>query len=255
LLPEAVRTIRQQSPKLDSLLALLASLTGQAVESLQDEVADHIAARIFFLLLEEARDSPGFDVLEERLAARLPTELRSRNLSEAIAQASVNSGLPAAILSSGLRRLPYPIRERISRDQGNRCAVCGIAFQADVPAGRTASECEPSLDHAVPLKLGGDQAANLRITCTLCNSIKGASIHVGENGRVWIGNSVYVSYSRTVAFWTLARDKRCTAAGCTAGPGMVRLFAVRAGGRAAVTLDNCIARCERHLSGQHVIQY
>ena len=241
---------------LPDLVELLSDLTGRAVAENTQELETHVAARIVFLLLGEVADASNFGVLSRRLAARLRrSEPEIASLAGALVESlSCMTGAEVG-RREGLGRLGYSSRRLLYQRQGYRCAVCGWEFRAEPGSERTESEAQATLDHVVPFRLGGDQRANLWILCGLCNAIKGSCVHVGEYGRVWIGNHVYWSSERATAFWVFLRDQHCRSLDCGEGPRSGRLFATRSGDRGKWTLDNMLTKCESHARGLDVVRY
>jgi 5-methylcytosine-specific restriction endonuclease McrA len=256
LIPAPVEEILKIRSSVPDLLSLLSKLTGRRERDLASEIQSHLATRIFFLLLDRAVDSPNYDSLEKRL--RTVVEGSSEDvdgLARALAYtvASIESSkLPR---TASLNELPYTVRRRLFDAQGNRCGVCGIDFREPPPVWRSHEEGLPTLDHRVAYRLGGEQSSNLWIVCALCNAIKGAAIHVGERGRLWIGNYIFWNWPRAVAFWSLLRDRSCTLAECLADSASTHLRVVRRGDRGVWSLDNCMTVCSNHAAEYRAIDY
>ena len=157
---------------------------------------------------------------------------------------------------SSLLDLPYYQRKRLFEQQGSRCAVCGWPFDSQTLEHRTRGEAQPVLDGTrQPHRIGGDRATNLWILCGLCNAIKRESVHVGENGRVWIDNTVYPPRQRAIAFWAMWRAGRCEHRQCGRFPKVSKLFAVRLREWGVWNLDTCSVRCDVHVERCDVIRY
>lgn len=249
-----VTEVLRQAPSLDELVKLLAELSGRAQDDVRHELAEHLGARVAFLLLGDVMDAPNYTTLEARLAKRsLKSATNLAPLAGHLAQAAALVEAASITKKVSLRDLPYPIRQRLVGLQNNRCGICGWAFGDDVPPWRSQDECAATLDHRVPFRLGGERVENLWILCALCNSIKESRVHVGEHGRVWLNNHVYYLGERPVAFWTLSRERRCCV--CGAGPEATRLRVRRRNGSGAWVLDNCETICIGHAELGGAIDY
>jgi 5-methylcytosine-specific restriction endonuclease McrA len=256
VLPAAVNEILDLKPQLGDLLELLSELTGRSVDENMREIQEHVAARVFFLLLGDISDAPNFEILSGRISRRLGIPASQiTSLVEALVQALLNTGASEVGRRRSVRDLPYTSRRELYERQGHRCAVCGWDFRGVPGVDRTEAEAKATLDHVVSYRLGGDYMTNLSIVCGLCNSVKGASIHVGEHGRVWIGNHVYWASERTAAFWTFLRDRRCRRPTCARDASTARLYAVRWENRGPWTLDNLITSCEEHRRVADAVRY
>jgi hypothetical protein len=255
MLPTAAREVLRLTPDIDGLLRLLSQVTGRPNDELAAELRTHLAARIAFLLLGEVEDAPNYNVILKRLTARLRISSPLEPLTDAIARTLLSLDAAADVRRMGLLELPYPARQHLFQRQGHRCAVCGWKF-ADMSARRgTLLEGSPTLDHRIPYRVGGEHLENLWILCGLCNSIKEATIHVGEHGRVWSNNYIYFPRVRAVAFWTFVREGVCRSHGCGAPPATARLYVERLRHRGAWILDNCTVRCELHVTPSESIDY
>jgi hypothetical protein len=251
----ATREIRQLHPRLVDLLRVLAGLSGRSADEVSEELESHLAARICFLLLGELDGASSFEVIQRRLTRRLQRD--SKDMSDLVqALASTLVSIDSADLAqrSTLLDLPYPTRQKLLALQRGRCAICGWEFGRDLGT-RTPYEAYATLDHRDPYRLGGDQLSNLRILCGLCNSVKEAAVHVGEQGRVWINNHVYGSPGRAAAFWAMARDSRCRIDLCDETARSSRLFAQRIRGSGPLILDNLTVRCSTHADQLEAIPY
>lgn len=255
-LPSAVEEVLRLRPNLDGLVDLLGALTGRSAPDSLREIEEHVATRIFFLLLGEIADAPNYDVLAARVAQRLgmgaPT---TRPLVEALVHTLLNTGAAEVGRRQSVNDLPYHVRRQFYQRQGHRCAICGWSFDLPPGSDRTDYEATPTLDHVIAYRLGGDGHGNLWIVCGLCNGTKAASIHVGEFGRVWIGNHVYWSSERTAAFCAFLRDRRCRVGECKRLARETRFFALRLQNRGQWTLDNMITSCQEHVRDYDVVHY
>ncbi len=253
---EAIDALQDLVPSDGELIELLSALSGVGEEQIAGELKTHLATRVCFLLMGELVDAPNFDVAQLRLAGRVGTDrTRIAHLTKALARCTRTMAASTVTRRLSLTDLPYPVRKDLQSRQNHRCAVCGLGFRNPVPAGRTPEECNPSLDHVVPHRLGGDSLDNLQILCSLCNGAKSATLHIGEHGRVWIDNFVYGDSPRLVAFWTLARRKTCAYRGCGIGALESRLFVARIGDRGPWVVDNCEVRCSEHHVGTTLLSY
>ncbi len=256
MLPSAVRTVLGIAPEIEDLLALLASLSGRPTGSLRQELKEHLASRVFFLLLAELGAAPNFSAIRNRLQTRLRFSQETLDeLSTQLADAQASVEAYFTLTGAGIGDLPYTMRRTITQRQRGRCAICGWPFYASTTPERTDADARPTLDHEVPLKLGGDQAPNLRITCGLCNRLKSSAIHIGVHGNVWIDDFVYGDSPSRSAFWTLVRDGRCTRASCEVGPSSGRLFVVRQRNLGPWVPDNCLTLCENHVEVRDALPY
>lgn len=256
MIPKAVNELLRIYPGLEDLIALLCDLTDRPKQDTELEIKQHLASRVFFLLLGEIASAPNFVVLEERIRSRL--QLPQHTLTElADVMATTVTSVDSAGIGrrSSLNDLPYPIRKAIFRRQGNRCAICGWDFSTREIESRSTASAQPTLDHKIPHRIGGDRDDNLWVVCGLCNSIKAENLHVGERGKVWIDNHVYMHRLQAVAFWTLMRDGRCKELNCGKEPSVSRLFVIRARNRGAWVLDSCTTRCEEHVIKDDAIVY
>jgi len=242
----------------ETLLELLGRLSDRPSEDVESEVREHLALRIAFILIAEAEGAPNFSLVEQRVRERLrgvpPENLRmlTRALALSMSQIDSWSDTPRA----ALMELPYPVRQRMLRAQGDRCALCGWPFADEATAGnRSEPECSPTLDHRIPYRIGGNTEENLWILCGRCNAIKEAALHIGEHGRIWTNNYLYLSRPRVVAFWTFTRDRQCRVPGCGAGPSQTRLFCARCSARGEVVVDNCRTLCEQHRDPDNGVEY
>jgi 5-methylcytosine-specific restriction endonuclease McrA len=240
----------------EELLEVLSRLSGRSVEELESELREHLAVRISFLLLGEARGASNYFVLEKRVRDRLTLEgTEVKRLAGALALSASQVDAWNEEPRTALTELPYPVRQRMLRRQGARCAICGFRFGKENTGRRSTLESMPTLDHRVPYRVGGNAERNLWILCGLCNRIKEAAVHVGEHGRVWSNNFVYFSRSRVVAFWTFVRDKGCRSTGCEKGPGSSRMFCRRRSLKCEVVVDNCMTLCEEHQKLDDIVDY
>jgi len=254
MLPAAAQEVLRLQPNIDGLLSLLAQITSRPVSELESELKTHLAARICFVLLGEVETATNYDVIVRRLAARLGTPHAIEPLTDAVARTLIFLDSAGDGRRLGLADLPYPIRRELFMRQGYRCAVCGWKFSGPAPVSGS-KERAPTLDHRIPHRIGGEQIENLWILCALCNSIKEATIHVGEHGRIWSNNYVYSPRLRPVAFWTIMRERFCRESSCNAGPNGIRLYVERIHHRGAWVLDNCTVRCSLHVTPSESIDY
>jgi|SRR5262245_22663518 len=255
MLPTAARELLRLTSGIDGLLRILSQVTGRPVEELEAEVKSHLAARISFLLLGEVEDASNYNIILKRLTARLRISSSLEPLTDAIANTLLCLGTAADVRRLSLLDLPYPARQQILQRQGRRCAICGWSFTESASHRKTSAEASPTLDHRIPYRVGGEHLDNLWILCGLCNSIKEATIHVGEHGRIWSNNYVYFPRLRAVAFWTFVREGQCRKEGCAASAAVSRLYVERLRHRGAWILDNCIVYCEQHVTVSESIDY
>ena len=80
MIPKAVNELLRIYPGLEDLIALLGDLTDRPTQDTELEIKQHLAARVFFLLLGEIANAPNFVVLEERIRSRL--QLPQNKLTE-----------------------------------------------------------------------------------------------------------------------------------------------------------------------------
>lgn len=248
MLKRTVETLLQLHPTVDSLSAAIAGASGLKKDAIEDEVKEHLATRLAFLLLGEIASVSNYDAFEARIRRRLPATGQDVTvLVESLAALLSNTLAAESCRKPGIADLPYPVRKSMLRAQRHRCAVCGFSFLDDESDGnRSPQENAPTLDHRVPFRLGGDELANLWILCGRCNSTKEARVHVGESGRPWINNFVYSTSTRSLAFWTMWRDRQCTEVGCEGAPNTTRLYVQRRNERGEWFLDNLVTRCGIH---------
>ena len=246
--------ITQRAPTVDALLALLSELSGRPAEALRKELVEHLAARLAFLLLGDVLGAPNYGAIESRVAHRFGVDAPSvSSLAAELAQTAAWIEAADVARKLSLRDLPYPLRQRLFAQQRNRCGVCGWCFSDEPPAWRSPEECQATLDHRTPFRLGGEALDNLWILCALCNLLKESRAHVGEHGRVWINNHVYYDGPRPVAFWTLKRDSHCVL--CGSGPQDVRLRVRRRNDAGVWVVDNCESICVEHADTRGAIDY
>jgi hypothetical protein len=250
MLPDVATLLAKIYGSTETLTAEIARLSSRDLAVLKSEITNHLALRFAFLVAGELSGSGNYPQIRERLSKLLPdrTEQQIDTLSGEFAKLLITIDSSDAGQKLGLQGLPYPTRRRIYELQGHRCAVCGWGFRTANITEREDWECVPCLDHIVPHRVGGEQLKNLRITCTLCNTIKEATLHIGEQGRVWTNNYVFRPQSRAVAYWTLVRDQRCTTPDCGNAPSNAQLFVERISSRGLWVVDNCRTRCHKHLS-------
>lgn len=256
MIPKAIDELIRIYPDLKDLIALLGNLTDRPTQDTELEIKQHLAARVFFLLLGEVANAPNFVVLEERIRSRLQLpQHKLTDLTDVMATTVTSVDSASIGRRSSLNDLPHPIRKTLFRNQGNRCAICGWNFLIKNLESRTPVTAQPTLDHKIPHRIGGDRDDNLWILCGLCNSIKAENLHVGERGKVWIDNHIYMHRLQAVAFWTCMRDGQCKEPNCGKEPNTSRLFVVRRRNRGAWVLDNCETRCEEHVRKDNAIVY
>lgn len=242
-----IAELKKSAPTSDRLLELLAELSGRTLGDVTTEIDDHLASRIGFLLLGEIAGAENFETMLTRLRHRLNMSLSDATaLAQELAETAASIEAASIRRKAGLRDLPYPMRQRLFAQQNSRCGVCGWKFADEVPTWRQPEECQATLDHRTPYRLGGERIENLWVLCGLCNLLKDSRVHVGEHGRLWINNHVYWEGQRAVAFWTLWRDRSCSV--CDASASTTRLT-VRLRGAGAWVVDNCQAVCVAHSSG------
>lgn len=247
--PAGVENLLEAWPTLDEQIALLAEVAGVESDELRHEITLHVAIRVYFLLLSETRLAENFDEICRKLRQRLGENLNIDELARKLAMTQARSaGVPGGG-RVGLASLPYPVRRALYDQQGHRCAVCGWHFDSPDPLRL------PTLDHRIPRRLGGDTYDNLEILCRLCNTMKRELLHIGEQGRVWTNNHVYLANPRAVAFWTIARVRRCLVQDCFLDSAKARLFAVLKNPEAAAVVDNCTVVCESHTVGREALAY
>jgi hypothetical protein len=253
-LSQLAAEVLRKAPSIEDLLALLTDLSGRAQDELRAELSEHLATRVAFLLLGDVLDAGNYSIVQDRLARRFGAARGDVTaLADELAHTMARIDAAGISRKSGLRDLPYPIRRRLFATQNNRCGICGWCFADDVPSWRCEAECQATLDHRVPFGFGGERLENLWVLCSLCNTIKAARTHIGENGRVWINNHIYYEAKRPVAFWTMRRDKKCV--DCSMGPGATRLQVQRRNQLGAWVVDNCRTVCPAHSSGGSVLDY
>lgn len=255
MLPGAIAEIRRLFDSPMALLEFLGKVNGRGLEETEDELENHLALRVLFVLIGEVETAANHRVLEARLTRLLAADSKrikalAAQLSSVIANRAASSTEPR----SGVGDLSHTSRRAIYERQRSRCAVCGWDFSGG-GSERSSKEGSPTLDHIVPYRLGGDALCNLQIVCGLCNAAKRERCHVGENGPVWSNNHVYWQRRRAIAFWTLIRDGRCCVSECGAGPSQSRLYVTRKNDRGAWLLDNCITMCDDHVGSFTAIQY
>lgn len=261
MLPEPAKCLLESSAGIADLVGLLSRLSGRSTDETVTELREHLASRIFFLLLSDIATASSYTTIERRVSSRLEgTTHDPKRVSTLLAETLGRIEASSVARRSSLGDLPYPTRRSLFDRQNNRCAVCGWSFSTfPLPSHRSSTEAEATLDHIIPFRLGGDRRENLGVLCGLCNSIKNAAIHVGERGRVWIDNFIYgqtrVNYRRSVAFWTLARDKVCRWDSCNNGAFDGQLFAVRRDNTGGWVLDNCVTCCSLHLGEFEALDY
>lgn len=257
MFPQAARELMRVCGGLDGLLSHLALLAGRPKEDLLREIEEHVAARLFFLVVGELQDASNYDSIGSRLGHALPgiPPAELARLHEFFAATVVHIEAAQLGRRSSLADLPYYQRQKLFRAQAYRCAVCGWSFEHNRDSRRSDAEIQPVLDHRVPYRIGGDRAENLWILCGLCNAIKREYFHVGESGRIWIDNTVYPARERAIAFWTFWREPSCTHTLCTRSARDGRLYATRVRQGGAWTVDTCRTRCAVHAKGLDVIAY
>jgi hypothetical protein len=256
MLQKALDELRALYPNVQDLIAALSQVCGRGQDEMEEEIAFHISLRTLFLLLGHVESAPNYRAAQHRLARCLGhSEADLHALSAAIANVRLSLRGAEGATQAGVADLSYVERQRLLRRQGSRCAVCGWPFESSDMEHRSPQQAQVTLDHVIPFRLGGDGFPNLRLVCGLCNSIKQAKLHVGEQGLVWTNNYIYWPRRKTVAFWTFERDLGCRVSDCTIGPATGRLFAVRRGDRGPWSFDNCTTVCETHADGLQFVEY
>src|SRR5262245_20878406 len=128
-LPPAVREVLRLWNSTETLLGVLSQLSGRPVGELEAELCEHLAVRIGFLLLGDLASATNFGVLEKRLGERLDLgEEPARRLAQFLACSASQIDSWTEGPRRTLADLPYPLRQRMLRRQGNRCGVCGWPF-------------------------------------------------------------------------------------------------------------------------------
>ncbi|MCP9784950.1 HNH endonuclease [Cyanobium sp. N5-Cardenillas] len=236
------------------MIKLVAHLSCQEEQAVRNELLQHLGSRAFFLLLAEISHAPNFFAIQNRIANSLMRSNDEVNsIVTEVSRTHVSMSSASLGRRSSLRDLTPEQKRRLLQSQQNRCGHCGWNFNSQEET-RTKYQSQPTLDHKVPYRIGGDHDSNLWILCGLCNSMKKASIHIGESGSVWIDNAAYPAPRGLVAFWVLWRHRHCTATGCRKGPSDARLFVTRLNNAGPWVPGNCTVRCAEHHTG-NVINY
>lgn len=117
---------------------------------------------------------------------------------------------------TGWAQLHYKRKDELLKSQNGRCRVCGKRLVTGSSADQLAS---PEVDHIVPFALGGDKAANLRVICKQCNSVKSNNISYINSDVVSLNYFIKKQPEAkpyAVKYWVFERDSsRCTEASCT----------------------------------------
>ncbi|WP_109485781.1 HNH endonuclease signature motif containing protein [Occallatibacter savannae] len=255
MLPAPIVTLLQLYPSIPDLLSILQRWSDRSADDAEQELKEHLASRIFFLLLSDIETAPNFTAACRRIESRLGLSANTaEQLTEELSIIASRLRTLSSVRASGLSDLPYTVRRKLLDRQAHRCVVCGWHFRNQALHNRQPQHASPTLDHIVPYRIGGDGLSNLRIICGLCNAVKGDRMHIGERGRVWSDNFIFLHNLKVVAFWAMVRDGRCEVGGCAATPEQTRLFVSRRLGKGQFVIDNCITRCELHASAD-VIDY
>lgn len=251
-----VKELLRLQPELDDLIVVLADLTSRSTDEIRREIEEHVAWRTIFVLLGLLETAPNFDALEKRAMTLLGRRISdSTDLIGSLATTLLEIEAAQLVPRTSIRDLTHTRRQALLEAQGYRCAVCGWDFSDPTPETTNGSHRDPTLDHKIPIRLGGDGRLNLWILCNLCNSIKREYVHVGETGPVWIDNHVYWGREKATAFWTMYRDRSCTEAECEDGPQRGRMRVVRRGDRGPWVLDNCLTKCSVHVRRNQSLPY
>lgn len=249
MLPNIAMVVGGLVGSIDDLIEEIGRLSGRSEDAVRAEVSTQLALRLSLLILGELEGSVNYSVVKQRIQSLFPkvsdTKLNSTVDSFAKALVLVESSEVGPKLR--LQDISYPTRRKLFARQGNRCGICGWSFQQSNYTEREEWAGQPCLDHKVPNKIGGEKSENLWITCSLCNTLKEAALHIGEHGRIWSNNALFRKRGRSVAFWTLIRDGKCSQASCDVGPNKDQLFVERVSNRGAWVADNCRTRCISHL--------
>src|SRR5262245_33440532 len=130
-----VAEVLREAPSLDQLLDLLQELSGRSAQELRQEITEHVAARVAFLLLGDALGTQNYLTLEARMRTRLAPHVAAyKAITKELAQTAAWIEAAHRDRKTSLRDLPYPVRQRLFKTQNNRCGVCGWSFLEDLPA-------------------------------------------------------------------------------------------------------------------------
>jgi 5-methylcytosine-specific restriction endonuclease McrA len=251
-----VKELLVREPELDGLIVCLANLTGRSTEAIRQEIAEHVAWRTIFVLLGLLETAPNFDALERRAITLFGGRISDpTSLIGSLATTLLEIEAAQIARRTSIRDLTHVKRRALLEAQGNRCAVCGWNFTTSAPEISNGNRRDPTLDHKIPIRLGGDGRPNLWVLCHLCNSIKREYVHVSETGPLWIDNYIYWGREKATIFWTMFRDKSCTNVKCKSGPQHDRMYVVRRGDRGPWVLDNCVTKCSAHVRHDQAFEY
>ena len=207
-----------------------AECLGLSREELCEDLERQLIQRIMFLCVGGVEAGFSFRQRKRRIASRIQRLLAGNagvTVSDDVVAAFTLVASRVASAGAGPREsvatLDSSVLSEILRQQGHRCAVCGIPLSESVKRedkhfpSSLESVGERTLEHVLPFMLFGNNTA-YEVLCSFCNACKKERMGWHEDGPVVSGNvplaSVRPEVGRRVRFWTLYRGRRCDSPGC-----------------------------------------
>lgn len=217
--------------RVEQLLFTAASL-GLDEADLREDIERVLAQRLIFLCVGGVETGLSYRDRRRRISARLRRLLADTSgvsLSDRLVSRLTQIASRIAYAGNGPREsvatMDSSTLNELLREQGYRCAVCGIPVSESVRKtdahfpGAVESVAERTLEHVQPFMLFGNKTT-YEVLCTYCNACKKERMGWHEDGPVVAGNvplfTVKRQIARRVRFWTLYRRRRCDEKTCSA---------------------------------------
>ena len=217
--------------RFEQLLFTAVSL-GLDEADLREDIERVLVQRLIFVCVGGVEPGLSYRDRRRRISARLKRLLADTSgvsLSDRLVNRLTQIAARIAYAGNGPRESVATIDSstlnELLREQGYRCAVCGIPVSESVRKadahfpGAVESVAERTLEHVQPFMLFGNKTT-YEILCTNCNACKKERMGWHEDGPVITGNvplfTVKRQIARRVRFWTLYRRRRCDEKPCAA---------------------------------------
>lgn len=222
-------------------LFFTAARLGLDEADLREDIERVLVQRLLFLCVGGVETGLSYRDRRRRIAARVKRLLANNPgvaLSEQLVSRLTQIASRIAYAGNGPRESVATIDSstlsELLRQQGFRCAVCGIPLSESVRKtdthfpGAVEGVAERSLEHVLPFMLFGNKTT-YEVLCTYCNACKKERMGWHEDGPVVSGNvplfTVKREIARRVRFWTLYRRRKCDDEACTATSATSVLYA------------------------------